>query len=100
MKRKAIGAFRFDPSFGRSGGEDTAFFTMLARAGAVMAYTPSAIVVEPVSGGRANLTWLTTRAYRAGQTYGLLRLREGEASTAVGAFSLAATFMRTLPAWC
>jgi succinoglycan biosynthesis protein ExoM len=94
MKRKAIGAFRFDPSFGRSGGEDTAFFTMLARAGAAMAYTPSAIVVEPVSRGRANLTWLTTRAYRAGQTYGLLRLREGEASTSVGVLSLAKV------AWC
>ena len=89
MKRTAVGAFRFDPSFGRSGGEDTAFFTMLARAGVAMTYTPAAVVVEPVSPGRANLNWLTTRAYRAGQTYGLLRLRDGEASTALGAISLA-----------
>jgi len=94
IKRHAVGAFRFDPSFGRSGGEDTAFFAMLARAGVVMAYTPAAVVVEPVSRGRANLTWLRTRAYRAGQTYGMLRLREGEASTAVGAVSLAKV------AWC
>ncbi len=94
MRRKAVGAFRFDPAFGRSGGEDTAFFTMLAHAGVAMAYTPAAVVVEPVSRCRANLTWLTTRAYRAGQTYGLLRLREGEPSTAVGARSLAKV------AWC
>lgn len=94
MKRTAVGAFRFDPAFGRSGGEDTAFFTMLARAGIAMAYTPAAVVVEPVSPGRANLAWLTTRAYRAGQTHGLLRLRHGAANTALGAISLAKV------AWC
>jgi succinoglycan biosynthesis protein ExoM len=94
MRREAVGAFRFDPAFGRSGGEDTAFFAMLARAGAVMAYTPAAVVIEPVADGRANLGWLTARAYRAGQTYGTLRLREGKANTLVGAMALAKT------AWC
>ncbi len=94
MRREAIGAFRFDPAFGRSGGEDTTFFAMLARSGVAMAYTPAAVVVEPVGPGRSNLRWLTTRAYRAGQTYGLLRLRDGEASAVVGATSLAKI------AWC
>lgn len=94
MRREAVGALRFDPSFGRSGGEDTAFFTAMAGMGAVMAYTPAAVVVEPVSPGRSTLKWLTDRAYRSGQTYGLMRLRGGEPPMVVGAASLAKI------AWC
>jgi succinoglycan biosynthesis protein ExoM len=94
MRRKAVGALRFDPSFGRSGGEDTTFFAAMARMGAAMAYTPAAVVTEPVTPGRSSLKWLTTRAYRSGQTYGLLRLRDGESKFAVGSASLAKV------AWC
>ena len=94
IRRKAVGALRFDPSFGRSGGEDTDFFGMMARAGASMAYTPAAVVVEPVTPGRSTLKWLTTRAFRSGHTYGLLRLRDGESKVAVGAASVAKV------AWC
>jgi succinoglycan biosynthesis protein ExoM len=94
MRRKAVGALRFEPMFGRSGGEDTTFFAAMARIGASMAYTPAAVVTEPVTPGRSNLKWLTMRAYRSGQTYGLLRLRDGESKLVVGVGSLAKV------AWC
>jgi len=89
MQRDIIGAHRFNPAFGRSGGEDTTFFAELQRDGAAMAYAADAIVEEPVTASRASLNWLTTRAFRSGQTYGLLRLRKGESHLKVGTISLA-----------
>lgn len=89
MRRDAIGAHRFNPAFGRSGGEDTTFFGELQRQGAVMAYSPDAVVEEPVTPGRASLKWLTTRAFRSGQTYGLLRLSKGDGRFRVATLSLA-----------
>lgn len=83
MRRETVGALRFDPAFGRSGGEDTTFFTALNRKGAKLAYTPAAVVLEPVTANRESLGWLTTRAYRSGQTYGLVRLRDGESRVGV-----------------
>lgn len=94
MRRAAVGALRFDPSFGRSGGEDTTFFAMMARMGATLAYTPAAVVTEPVTPGRSSLKWLSTRAFRSGQTYGLVRLGNGESKVAVACASLAKV------AWC
>jgi len=89
MRREAIGDMRFDPAFGRSGGEDTAFFTGLSRRGLRMGYAPAAVVIEPVTTSRYSLKWLARRAYRSGQTYGLVRLRDGESKLRVGAMSLA-----------
>lgn len=89
MRREAVGALRFDPAFGRSGGEDTTFFAALKRAGATMSYTADAVVDEPVTAARSSLKWLTARAYRSGQTYGLVRLGGGESRLKVAAVSLA-----------
>jgi succinoglycan biosynthesis protein ExoM len=89
MRRDVIGADRFNPAFGRTGGEDTTFFTELQRRGAVMVYAADAVVEEPVTASRSSLKWLTTRAFRSGQTYGLLRLRKGEGRVKVAAISLA-----------
>ena len=89
MQRRAVGALRFDPKFGRSGGEDTTFFAALRGMGASMTYAADAIVDEPVTAPRANFGWLTRRAYRSGQTYGLLRLGKGESRTTIAAVSLA-----------
>jgi len=94
MRRETVGDLRFDPAFGRSGGEDTTFFTALNRKGARFAYTPDAVVIEPVTPGRSSLGWLVTRAYRSGQTYGLVRLRDGESRGAVAAISAVKL------AWC
>lgn len=89
MQRDVIGSDRFNPAFGRTGGEDTTFFTELQRRGAAMAYAADAIVEEPVTPSRSSLNWLTTRAFRSGQTYGLLRLRKGEGRVKIAAVSLA-----------
>ncbi len=94
MQRRAVGALRFDPKFGRSGGEDTTFFAALRGMGASMTYTADAIVDEPVTETRASLAWLTRRAYRSGQTYGLLRLGKGESPVKIAAVSLAKVM------WC
>lgn len=94
MRREAVGALRFDPAFGRSGGEDTTFFAALKHAGVAMAYTADAVVDEPVTASRASLKWLTSRAYRSGQTYGLVRLGRGESRVILTASSHAKAM------WC
>jgi len=94
MRREAVGAVRFDPAFGRSGGEDTTFFAALKRSGVAMAYTADAVVDEPVTAARSSLKWLTDRAYRSGQTYGLVRLGDGESRLKVAVVSLAKVM------WC
>ncbi|PSC03118.1 glycosyl transferase family A [Alsobacter soli] len=60
---------RFDLAFGRSGGEDTAFFACLERAGARFALSVGAIVREDVPAGRLGLRYLLTRALRNGHVF-------------------------------
>jgi succinoglycan biosynthesis protein ExoM len=67
-----LAGLEFDPALGRSGGEDTAFFTALARAGGRIAYAEDAVVIEDVPADRATLRWLLRRRYRMGQTHGRL----------------------------
>ncbi len=88
LRRDVVGALRFDPAFGRSGGEDTTFFTQLQRDGVAMVYADDAIVDEPIPQSRSSLKWLKTRAYRAGQTWGLVKLRNGKQKVALVAMSL------------
>ena len=71
----AVHGRRFDPSLGRSGGEDTDFFTRLHEAGGVIAYAPGAWVEEFVPEGRASFSWLARRRFRMGQTHGRLLAR-------------------------
>jgi succinoglycan biosynthesis protein ExoM len=66
---------RFDPELGRTGGEDTMFFHAMYREGGVLKYAPNAVVYERVVAPRANLTWIVTRRYRAGQVRALVSHR-------------------------
>ncbi len=69
---------RFNLALGKTGGEDTEFFTHAHRAGARISFSPDAWVEEPVPAGRLRLTWLAKRRFRSGQTHGrLLRERNG-----------------------
>lgn len=77
MKRDVIGALRFNPAFGRSGGEDTIFFGDLQRAGVPMTYADNAIVDEPVAPARYSFDWMIRRVFRAGQSFGVLERRRG-----------------------
>lgn len=88
MRRADVGALRFDPAYGKSGGEDTTFFAQLQHQGVTMAYAADAVVDEPIPESRSSLNWLKTRAYRAGQTWGLLELRNGKPKAALAAMSL------------
>lgn len=65
----AVQGLRFDPALGRSGGEDTAFFSAIHRAGGRIAYAADAAVEETVPATRARLGWLMQRKFRMGQTH-------------------------------
>ena len=75
LRRAFIGPVRFRTALGRSGGEDTAFFSDLEKRGARFAIRPDAIVYESVPEARESLHWLLRRRFRYGETHGLL-LRE------------------------
>jgi succinoglycan biosynthesis protein ExoM len=63
---------RFSLALGRSGGEDTEFFTHMHRMGGKIGYAPAAWVQEPVPAKRAAFSWLAKRKFRFGQTHGRL----------------------------
>lgn len=69
VRRAALGGLTFDVSLGRSGGEDTDFFTRLHRLGRRFTDAPEAIVTEEVTADRLTTRWLATRAFRSGQTH-------------------------------
>ena len=71
---------RFRIELGKSGGEDTAFFSEAVRKGARIAYAPDAIVIEDVTPERARFSWLLKRRFRAGQTHATLLMEEPQAS--------------------
>lgn len=88
MRREAVGALRFDPVFGKSGGEDTTFFAQLQSNGVPMTFADRAVTDDPVPQSRSNLEWLKTRAYRAGQTWGLVELRNGKSKAILTAMAM------------
>jgi len=51
----------FHPAFAQSGGEDLAFFTQLAKAGATMFWASHAVVHEAVPANRLSPEWMKTR---------------------------------------
>jgi succinoglycan biosynthesis protein ExoM len=77
FRRETVGELRFDPEFGRSGGEDTIFFGALSRKGVFMAYAWNAVVEEPVPAERANLDWLVKRYFRSGQSFSVVLRANG-----------------------
>jgi succinoglycan biosynthesis protein ExoM len=62
-------ALRFDPEQGRTGGEDTVYFSRLHRLGARIVFAADAVVHEDVPPQRRWLGWLLRRAFRNGQTH-------------------------------
>ena len=60
---------RFDEGRGQTGGEDTAFFFEVSRAGAVFSINESAVVYEIVDDRRLTFDWLAQRKFRMGQSY-------------------------------
>jgi succinoglycan biosynthesis protein ExoM len=63
---------RFNLALGRTGGEDTEFFSHMHGGGGKIAFAENAFVYEPVTESRADLVWLAKRRFRFGQTHGRL----------------------------
>ena len=79
----------FDVALGRTGGEDTAFFTEVFERGGQIAFAPDAVVQERVPEQRARFAWLAKRRFRMGQTHGRLLLRRRTATTHLKGAALA-----------
>ena len=60
---------RFDPVFGRSGGEDTALFRRLAARGSRFEWCDDALVHEHVPAARHRPGWLAQRAFSGGRVH-------------------------------
>ncbi len=88
----AVTGRRFNLALGKSGGEDTDYFTHLHRSGGKIAYAADAFVEEPVPPARARLSWLARRRFRMGQTHG--RLLAGPAPMAKRPAQLALAAMK------
>lgn len=58
----------FDPSFGLTGGEDSALFRKLKSKGAKLVFCSEGIVYDYFPNDRANLPWLVKRFFRTGIT--------------------------------
>lgn len=71
-EKSVVSDLRFDLALGRSGGEDTKYFSQVTAAGGVIAYAKDAFVYEPVPDSRTSFKWLMHRKFRAGQTHGHL----------------------------
>jgi len=61
--------FRFDPYFGKSGGEDTDFFHRIFNAGGKLIYDAHATVEEIVEPQRLNFEYIRKQNIRIGQTH-------------------------------
>ncbi|WP_158554902.1 glycosyltransferase family 2 protein [Methylovirgula sp. 4M-Z18] len=101
FRRAVIGGLRFDPAFGRTGGEDTMFFHALFQRSARLAYCPAARVREPVAIERTHMSWILRRAYRSGETHGIMLtsyrrwwLREFAVASAKAGYCLANVAVR------
>ena len=72
LASRRVSGRRFNLALGRTGGEDTEYFTHLHDAGGIISFAPHAVVHEPVPDNRARFSWLMKRRFRAGQTHGRL----------------------------
>ena len=60
---------RFDLAYGRTGGEDDAFFSGMVKDGGTIGYAPDAVAYEEVPQQRETLAFLLRRSFRSGQTH-------------------------------
>lgn len=91
IRRAALQSLRFDPTFGKSGGEDHDFFLRFAAAGNRMVVTNRARAYEDIPPARATPAYALRRAIRGGQIYAETRLKDGRLITRL-AFAADAAF--------
>jgi GT2 family glycosyltransferase len=61
----------FDEQFNLTGAEDSHFFLRIRESGFKMIFSSAAVVYEPITEQRANLSWLLRRGYQAGNSWAL-----------------------------
>ena len=102
VRRGAVGDARFVEALGRSGGEDTEFFSRLYALGRRYVAAPDAVVEEPTAANRLSLQWLAQRAFRAGQTHArsyLVSNRRGQGLVTAGIKAAACMAMSGAFVW-
>lgn len=84
MRRLALPlmGLRFRQELGKTGGEDTAFFSSVTRAGGTIGYAPDALIIEGVAPQRTTMKWLMKRYFQGGYTHGILVMEQS--GTSVG----------------
>jgi succinoglycan biosynthesis protein ExoM len=86
---QAMRDLRFDPALGRTGGEDTVFFSHLHRLGAQIVFAPDARIQEAVAPHRAWLSWLLRRSFRAGHSHARTLVAAGRCKPCLLALTIA-----------
>jgi succinoglycan biosynthesis protein ExoM len=74
VRRSLFSEHRFDPAWGRTGGEDVDIFDRMSAAGARFVACDEALVHETIPPRRHRLGWLSQRAFRGG--VGFTRLQK------------------------
>jgi succinoglycan biosynthesis protein ExoM len=86
----AVKSLRFKLELGRTGGEDTIFFSEVFNAGGHLAYAVDAVVNETVPLERERLGWLLKRRFRYGQSHSLTLLQGAGSVARIRALCMAA----------
>jgi succinoglycan biosynthesis protein ExoM len=76
LSRDSIEGMRFDPSFGRSGGEDTELFKRLQLSGKEIRWCAEAVATEWVGPDRACASYAVRRFVAQGQSYRRMELSQ------------------------
>jgi succinoglycan biosynthesis protein ExoM len=61
----------FDEQFNLTGGEDSHFFLRVRECGFRMVFSSDAVVYEPITEKRANVSWLLRRGFQSGNSWAL-----------------------------
>jgi len=75
LASSACSGQRFDLTLGKSGGEDTVFFSEIAAHGGKLFFAHDAHVFEKAAEQRLSADWLIKRRYRYGQSYATAKIR-------------------------
>jgi succinoglycan biosynthesis protein ExoM len=92
----SLRGLRFEVGLGRSGGEDTYFFSRIHQAGGRMDYAPNALVLEDVVPERLSFFWLIKRYFRSGQTHGTILLSDTRSALVPRLYNLIFAFAKSL----
>ena len=91
VRASALGEMRFDPRYGRTGGEDTDLFARLGRTGARMVAAERGAVRERVPPELLRLDHLAVRYTRGGHSYARIALERRGAFGRVAFYAAAAS---------